>query len=1470
MHNVTWLRATLSGVLLIGMTCPFVGCAAEPDAGKPSVEPVTTASADEPLTAEAELQDAFDNAACYCEAYVVKPTDVPTNPAARDWVANVDSGACGDPKLASYAAKYTLQDRQQAKCFNKATAVVYQGDQRAPNLGGPSASTQNGCFDSQPQDLSATKPSPGFCRADFNYCLGQQLRLKADSLARPPSSTDARAAILAEARHRFEMSGSEHAYTLEQVDKRTASPCVGDACFTYLGTTSASEEDVFPITETCKLTNCIKKQTPSCSDPPCCQESCTVSPTATQAASRCALRETARRSQLLTQTPDTYDYLVSVTRSLVSTPTEYRCVLNVTYPTFQQDATPKERTRVQGGYGDIATARIADATSQVSELLEAGMTDRIALSDGARVTDAAYASQVWGPSGQRTLALKSLAGARTPRPGAEPPVPVGMARDGGPRRALALLEQYKIPVPYERCATSEGWEALDAAGASAWATSAFQQLGARVAADLSRPATEAALLLEREHAVGLGDVRGALDLLRDRIATMNVDHTFVTPADAASNACARTYVQLNSPLIGQRDPLVIASAIADGVPAGQACGLSILPTTQQLEQAGGAQGLDVLRRRVRDLRAAPGAVAAWSQNPSLGLAARLTDGLLGKTWTSYGGCFWPGWCASGTWTIAGDVAALASAQIVLARSEDEVSCLARGYMPGRAPGSGCRTMDAYSLAATTLDGVTALTFTAPFNGFSSTDRAFLVARTCQGLTCSHALVDVVYPQDWGARHVLGGSLLASAGATLAKSAGNPAEPQKNSLGLDNAFLPPLANALDSQGNTQAEGFVRSLGEARQSAAQASSLLDQARQLEISYLVGQQEINLARDGAALAENDVVVAACGTDTPCNVARAPRKSLAQLGIVPDPGAEPAGYGTYASCTGFLRSARFSITDVDDKKAYVRGFLGAQLRCVRWATMKMASQIELVDLPQRVVDELITNPDGTNPNRFTEVGGSLRQEYLDLFAKFLELKVALRQFDALARAAGVQIDIAVAQIDEQEPSTWDKISCVASRSLRALATVAATTAAVLAPPAAGAGASYALFERFAQGASIGNSAAFGLETASGMSSCWSEAAAADTGRRAWAGTLDATEKMKALFDDSVRLIGVVASADAALDALMAKVALAAEKRDLETRIAQNAAINDPASRALQGKRVEDARRTLRDAQRLGFAARRAIELRTASDLRWMTDPGFVGGAPSSWANDIFLVDQAYIGGGGVAHVAAEAVTRYADELEAFVDHYPVSHAFAVGHDRTVLNLREMLGGSSWQEAAQYKCAGHPEPLAGGHLPSVPSTGVPCDGLGGVESVSWTFGVPATMSGYVATRIAQGNRNYRVRRLGVNLDAPGFFDCSVAASPFECASDATVRYTLRQDGLAGIDNLDGEYRYYALSDGVIQDARGLAAERILPDDAAIAPYERDEWRGRPFAGLYTLTIRSRPEMSWAQLQNVQLQVEYEYWTPQN
>ncbi|NOY91893.1 MAG: hypothetical protein GXP55_11910 [Deltaproteobacteria bacterium] len=108
---------------------------------------------------------------------------------------------------------------------------------------------------------------------------------------------------------------------------------------------------------------------------------------------------------------------------------------------------------------------------------------------------------------------------------------------------------------------------------------------------------------------------------------------------------------------------------------------------------------------------------------------------------------------------------------------------------------------------------------------------------------------------------------------------------------------------------------------------------------------------------------------------------------------------------------------------------------------------------------------------------------------------------------------------------------------------------------------------------------------------------------------------------------------------------------------------------------------------------------------------------------------------------------------------------------------------------------------------------------------------------------------------------------------------DALVAYG-RADGSAQegdvlLEDFEREQRLWPMEPGVILRARALNAERVLTnplssaDRGLVAPYERTEFWGRPLRGTYTLRIHGRPEVQWSNLEDVQILLDYRYWTRQ-
>jgi hypothetical protein len=137
----------------------------------------------------------------------------------------------------------------------------------------------------------------------------------------------------------------------------------------------------------------------------------------------------------------------------------------------------------------------------------------------------------------------------------------------------------------------------------------------------------------------------------------------------------------------------------------------------------------------------------------------------------------------------------------------------------------------------------------------------------------------------------------------------------------------------------------------------------------------------------------------------------------------------------------------------------------------------------------------------------------------------------------------------------------------------------------------------------------------------------------------------------------------------------------------------------------------------------------------------------------------------------------------------------------------------------------------------------------------------------------AYGNFNYRFDSFALNLVGTGVRDCASADFPSSCYSSGYIQYTLRHDGPFTVRNHLGETYDAPLFVGNIEHGKALAAERYLTnpisgaDRTLLTDYWREEFRGRPLSGNYTLRIYDAPGLDWHRLEDIQLALGYNYWT---
>jgi hypothetical protein len=144
-----------------------------------------------------------------------------------------------------------------------------------------------------------------------------------------------------------------------------------------------------------------------------------------------------------------------------------------------------------------------------------------------------------------------------------------------------------------------------------------------------------------------------------------------------------------------------------------------------------------------------------------------------------------------------------------------------------------------------------------------------------------------------------------------------------------------------------------------------------------------------------------------------------------------------------------------------------------------------------------------------------------------------------------------------------------------------------------------------------------------------------------------------------------------------------------------------------------------------------------------------------------------------------------------------------------------------------------------------------------------------------LAGKLAKGNYNFRHVDVALNLVGTGVHDCTNTPTQ-SCFGSGYIEYTLEHNGKnAGILDWNGNLRFFDFGIADIQHGKALAAERYITmplgsDDQALISQpgiEHIEFAGRPLDGVYQLRVYDSPALQWQQLQDVQVVLNYEYWS---
>jgi hypothetical protein len=141
--------------------------------------------------------------------------------------------------------------------------------------------------------------------------------------------------------------------------------------------------------------------------------------------------------------------------------------------------------------------------------------------------------------------------------------------------------------------------------------------------------------------------------------------------------------------------------------------------------------------------------------------------------------------------------------------------------------------------------------------------------------------------------------------------------------------------------------------------------------------------------------------------------------------------------------------------------------------------------------------------------------------------------------------------------------------------------------------------------------------------------------------------------------------------------------------------------------------------------------------------------------------------------------------------------------------------------------------------------------------------------------KVASGNYNYRLGTVALNLVGTGILDCAQTGLP-SCYSTGYVEYDLsHQAQNVPIEDYGGKTRCFDFATGSINGGKALATERVLTlplgsaDQSLVnqQSISKRELAGRPLSGSYRLRIKEAPGLIWRNLEDVQILVNYDYWS---
>jgi len=160
-------------------------------------------------------------------------------------------------------------------------------------------------------------------------------------------------------------------------------------------------------------------------------------------------------------------------------------------------------------------------------------------------------------------------------------------------------------------------------------------------------------------------------------------------------------------------------------------------------------------------------------------------------------------------------------------------------------------------------------------------------------------------------------------------------------------------------------------------------------------------------------------------------------------------------------------------------------------------------------------------------------------------------------------------------------------------------------------------------------------------------------------------------------------------------------------------------------------------------------------------------------------------------------------------------------------------------------------------------------------REISFGIAQEAIDQGQLLTRsgFSRGNYNYRHKTVALNVVGTNVKKCENSQFPSNCQTSNFLQYSIRHDGRYKVRNHEGMLRDAPLFTGRIKQGKALLAERYLTnpissgDRSLASSFSNEQFWGRPLDGNYVLRIYDADGLDWNAVEDVQLILNYRFWT---